>query len=117
MKIFLKTIALCLAIAASAQTVKSYADSTKDLPELIKNQEHLLTQLLSGSKVSFLEEDGTQIDEFLTDNERKELLIKNMVHYIRLLEGEETLIDEIKDQVYPDLDVNGIINGRSNPGI
>ena len=117
MKTFLKTIALCLAIAASAQTVKSYADSTKDLPELIKNQEQVLTQLLSGNKVSFLEEDGTETDEVVTDKERKELLIKNMVHYIRLLEGEEALIDEIKDQVFPDLDVNRIINGRMNPGI
>lgn len=117
MKTFLKTIALCLAIAASAQTVKSYAENTKDLPELIKNQEQVLTQLLSGNKISFLEEDGTETEELLTDKERKELLIKNMVHYIRLLEGEEALIDEIKDQVFPDLDVNGIINGRMNPGI
>ena len=117
MKTFLKTIALCLAIAASAQTVKSYAEGTKDLPELIKKQEQILTQLLSGNKVSFFEEDGTEIDEVLSDKERKELIIKNMVHYVRLLEGEEILIDEIKDQVFPDLDTNEVLNGRMNPGI
>ena len=117
MKTFLKTIALCLAIAASAQTVTSYAEGTKDLPELIKNQERVLTQLLSGNKVSFSEENGTETNEVLSDREKKELIIKNMVHYIRLLEGEEALIDEIKDQVFPDLDINEILNGRMNPGI
>jgi hypothetical protein len=117
MKTFLKTIALCLAIAASAQTVTSYAEGTKDLPELIKNQERVLTQLLSGNKDSFLEENGSETDEMLSKKERKELIIKNMVHYIRLLEGEEALIDEIRNQVFPDLDVENIINGRANPGI
>ena len=30
---------------------------------------------------------------------------------------EHALIDEIRNQVFPDLDINEILNGRMNPGI
>ena len=65
-----------MAIGASAQTVKSYADSTKELPELIKTQERVLTQLLSGNKSPLGLENGIDDNEILTEVERRELLIK-----------------------------------------
>ena len=40
-----------------------------------------------------------------------------MVHYIRLIEGQEELLDELKKQHFPDLNINQILSGKANPGI
>lgn len=113
MKTTLKVIALVLAISATAQSVMSYAEEMANLPELILEQEAVLTSLLSDDKNSLLSEN----ERVLTDVERKELIIKNMVHYIRLIEGQETLLEELKDQHFPDLDIKRILTGRQSPTI
>ena len=115
MKSTLKLFALLLAIGASAQTIKSYADDIANLPELISEQEAVLVGLLDANKTEFTREDGS--NEVLTVEEKKELVIKNMVHYIRLIEGNEVLLEELRRQQFPDLDIRGILEGRRNPGI
>lgn len=113
MKTTLKVITLVLAISATAQSVMSYAEDMANLPELIQEQEAVLTSLLSEDKNSLLSEN----ERVLTDVERKELIIKNMVHYIRLIEGQETLLEELKEQHFPDLDINRILTGKQSPTI
>ena len=113
MKTTLKVIALALAISATAQSVIGYAEDIANLPDLIQEQEAVLTSLLSEDKNSLLSEN----ERVLTDVERKELIIKNMVHYIRLIEGQETLLEELKEQHFPDLDINRILTGKQSPTI
>ena len=115
MKTTLKAIALLLAIGASAQTIKSYADDMANLPELISEQEAVIVDLLNAHKTELTSEDHSR--EVLTEEEKKELIIKNMVHYIRLIEGKEVLLEELRRQQFPDLDIRGILEGRQNPGI
>ena len=115
MKTTLKLFALLLAIGASAQTIKSYADDIANLPELISEQEAVLVDLLDANKAELTREDES--NEVLTEEEKKELVIKNMVHYIRLIEGNEILLEELRKQQFPDLDIRGILEGRRNPGI
>ncbi|WP_127718230.1 hypothetical protein [Halobacteriovorax sp. HLS] len=115
MKTTLKAIAIMLAISASAQTIKSYADDVASLPELISEQEAVLVNLLYNSKAEIREENEPQV--ILTEEEKKELIIKNMIHYIRLIEGKEIMLEELQRQQFPDLDIRGILEGRQNPGI
>lgn len=115
MKTMLKTIALCLAIGASAQTVKSYADETANLPDLIAEQGKILMTLLNSEKRDFIETEDDR--PFLSEAEKKSTIVKNMIHYIRLIEGQEALLDELQKQEFPELDINTILEGRRNPGI
>jgi len=115
MKTMLKTIALCLAIGASAQTVKSYADETANLTDLITEQGKVLMALISGEKQEFSESD--EETPVLSEVEKKQIIVKNMIHYIRLIEGQEELLDELQKQEFPELDINTILEGRRNPGI
>lgn len=115
MKMTLKVVALLLAIGASAQTIKSYADEIASLPELITEQETVLVNLLNNGKAELRE--GNEPQVILAEEEKKELIIKNMVHYIRLIEGKEILLEELQRQQFPDLDIRGILEGRQNPGI
>ncbi|MCB0415553.1 MAG: hypothetical protein KDD50_14545 [Bdellovibrionales bacterium] len=115
MKIALKTIALFLAIGAMAQSIYSYANEIENLPQLIHEQEEVLMDLLSGNTNAVPLAEGTESP--VSDAERQKLIIKNMVHYIRLIEGQKTLLEELKKQNYPDLNVRMILEGRSEPGI
>ena len=115
MKMTLKVIALFLAIGASAQTIVSYAEDIENLPELISQQEELLVDLLSGHKAE-LWDDG-QADLQAVEAKKKEVIIKNMIHYVRLVEGQKELLEELKKQQFPDLNINEIWNGRHEPGI
>ena len=118
MKITLKIIALFLAITASAQTVISYAEETGNLTELVMEQEMLLIDLLSQqSQVQTMAMPGEEKLMLLSDDAKKKLVIKNMIHYIRLIEGQKDLLDELRRQQFPDLDIQGILNGKHSPGI
>lgn len=112
MKNTLKAIALILAIGSTAQSVMSYSEEMANLPELIQEQEGVLTDLFSQKRGNSLANEAV-----LNKDERKKLIIKNMVHYIRLIEGQETLLEELKEQHYPDLDIDLILTGREAPTI
>ena len=116
MKSVLKVITLCLASGAGTQTVLSYAEETANLPDLIKEQEQILTSLLSGEQESHSISDADNRAVIKSDDKKK-LIIQNMVHYIRLIEGQEDLLDELQKQEFPELDINIILEGRRNPGI
>ena len=77
MKTMLKTIALCLAIGASAQTVKSYANETANLTDLITEQGKVLMALISGEKQEFSESD--EDTPVVSEAEKKQIIVKNMI--------------------------------------
>ena len=111
----LKTIALCLAIAASAQTVIGYAEVTENLTDLIKKQEKVLSSLLN-SKDKPQQASGDEEQRLFSKEKRQKIIIKNLVRYVRLIEGQEDLILELREQD-PDLDFEIILAGKDSPGI
>lgn len=115
MKIALKTIALFLAIGAMIQSIYSYANEIENLPQLIHEQKEVLMDLLSSNTNTVPLVEG--VESTVSDTERQKLIIKNMVHYIRLIEGQEDLLEELKDQDFTDLNVQMILEGRRKPGI
>jgi len=119
MKMILKTVALCLAVVAMTQTITTYAQETENLDVLIGRQENILISLLnndSDNNNAFFSP-STVDQPVLSDQEKKLIIVKNMMHYIRLIEGQGELLDELQRQEFPDLDINIILEGRRSPGI
>jgi hypothetical protein len=113
MKTTLKAIALLLAVSATAQSVMSYANDMDNLQGLVQEQEVILFDLLAKSKNSLVYGDNIVVDE----EEKRKLIIENVVNYIRLIEGQEDLLEELKRHDFPELDIDQILTGAKSPTI